>query len=277
MPLIRSFEEKDGVLVFDSEVDKNLSTYEASHLETLSEIEEIHFWFQRRRDKICKAVERYVPKSSRILEIGGGTGFIASKLKHLGFEIEMADVHSNGFDYAKQKGIDKLYQFDLFNPPFEKEFDVICLFDVLEHLHDSLRALECLKKMLRPHGMLLMTVPAHPWLWSRDDVIAGHACRYTKRAMKELFEQSNLKLVHARYFFSAILPLLVLRKWMRRDDGSLLKQGEIFEPKMPPALNSALSALTKTEFCLDRFLPNFTGGSLLAVATTSGKTQRFSL
>ncbi len=259
MALIRNFQENDGVFVFDSAIDGTLSTYDAHHLKTLARVEENHFWFQMRRDKICKTVERYVPKSARILEIGGGTGFVASKIQQLGFKIAMADIHAEGFEWAKNRGISPLYQFDLFNPPFEAEFDVICLFDVLEHLHDPLQAMTCLKRMLKPQGTLILTLPAHMWLWSQSDLIAGHVCRYTKRKLKQLCEQSHLQLVHARYFFTAILPLLFLRKWSK-------KEASTFDPKISPFLNTLLGAITRSEFYLDRFLPNFAGGSLLAVA-----------
>ena len=86
---------------------------------------------------------------------------MAEKLQELGYSVDVSDIHSNGLQYAKKRGLQKLYQFDLFNPPFEEEFDVICLFDVLEHLSDEKQALECLKKMLKPGGLIILTVPAH--------------------------------------------------------------------------------------------------------------------
>lgn len=273
MPLIREFQIQDGVLVFDSHLDKSFSTYEAHHLEALALAEETHFWFQRRRDKICETFQRYVPKAAKILEIGGGTGFVAAKLNELGFSIEMADIHSNGLRHAQKKSISRLFQFDLFHPPFAEEFDVVCLFDVLEHLRDPLKALKCLKSMLKPNGMIILTVPAHQWLWSREDCVAGHERRFTKQTLKELFFASGFQPVHMRYFFSAILPFLLLRRWIKRDDRSPLKPDEIFEPKMHPLFNRLFDLATRTEFYLDRFLPNFAGGSLLAVVKLSDKIQ----
>ncbi len=266
MVLIRSFQKKDGVCVFDPEIEERSSYFNASHLEGYIEIEERHFWFTRRREKICKTIQSHVSLSARILDVGTGTGFIAAKMKQLGFFIEVGDIHSFAFPLAKQRGLDCLYQFDLFNPPFEEEFDAVCLFDVLEHFPDPLKAIECIKKMLRLNGMLILTVPAHGWLWSREDRIAGHDRRYNKAQLKELIQCSGLKLIEARYFFSSIIPLLLLRKWMKRDDGSALKSDEIFAPKIVYFINGFLSFLVRLEFFLDRFLPNCMGGSLIAVA-----------
>lgn len=244
------------------------NSYDAQHLNVLAQVEQKHFWFGRRRDKICEVFQRYVPKSARILEVGGGTGFVAAKLQEFGFSIEMADVHTTGFDYARQRGIAQLHQFDLFDAPFDGEFDVVCLFDVLEHLGDPVKAMECLKRMLRPGGMIILTVPAHEWLWSRDDVIAGHECRYNRRQLMRVMESAQLQCVQVRYFFSTLIPLLLLRRWMKGDDGSPLQQGEVFEVKISPFANGVLGAMTQLEFCFDRVLPNLMGGSLIAVAVS---------
>lgn len=257
MAIIKSYQEKDGVFIFDSVLDARLSTYDAGHLDVLEKAEPYHFWFQNRRDKICHIFREFVPKRARILEIGGGTGFIAEKMLNLGYSIEMGEVHCNGLNYAKKKGIKKLYQFDLFNPPFDEEFDVICLFDVFEHLNDELQALTCIKKMLKAGGMLILTVPAHRWLWSHEDVIAGHKRRYIKKHMDSLFHSAEMETVHLKYFFSAILPFLFLRKWVRKND---------FELKLNFCMNKLCDFLTKSEFYLDPLLPNIAGGSLLAVA-----------
>jgi SAM-dependent methyltransferase len=269
MPLLRAYQEKNAVLVFDSALEESLSTYESSHLDILAKAEKSHFWFKNRREKICQTFKRFVPKNARILEIGAGTGFVAEKLQELGYSIEVSDIHSNGLLYAKKRGLQKLYQFDLFNPPFEEEFDVICLFDVLEHLSDEEEALDCLKKMLKPGGLIILTVPAHSWLWSRDDVIAGHHRRFTKKHLKNAFLSSGLQPLHLSYFFSAILPFLLLRRWKKKDTGLPLRKAEILEIKMQPLMNKVMHFLTQSEFYLDGVLPNIAGGSLLGIAQRS--------
>jgi 2-polyprenyl-3-methyl-5-hydroxy-6-metoxy-1,4-benzoquinol methylase len=267
MPIIRNHREEDGILVFDSDLDQR-STYDEAHLEVVEKAERSHFWFAARRDIICQLFRQNVDKKCSILELGGGTGFVAESLIKRGFSVQMADIHRSGLDFAKKRGIKDLYQFDLFYPPFENEFDVICLFDVLEHLQEDAQALKCIKKMLKPDGRIILSVPAHQWLWSRDDAIAGHKRRYTKKLLREVFVTSNLKPLQIRYFFMSILPLLLLRSWLKKDEKIPLKTDESIEVALHPFINQILYSLTKLESRLERYLPNIIGGSLLSIAQT---------
>lgn len=259
MPLIRENREREGVFVFDTDLDHR-STYDAELLENLWKSEHSHFWFAARRKKICRVFQQYIKLKSSILEIGGGTGFIAEELIKQGFDVAMGDIHWNGLNFAKSRGIKTLYQFDLFHPPFQEEFDVVCLFDVLEHLEDDFLALKCIEKMLKPKGKVILTVPAHQWLWCQDDVTAGHRRRYTRKSLKNLFLKAGFEIISVEYFFMAILPFLFLRKFLKKDSHQ-----PVVLP-LPKWLNQALYGLTHAEFVLEKLLPNLAGGSLLAVA-----------
>lgn len=266
MTLSRTFRKKENILIFDEMLDAKLSSYDASHLDDLDKAETSHFWLRTRRDKICKVFSRYVKKGERILEVGGGTGFIAAELQKRGFDIELSDGASNGLSYAREKGIQKLYQFDLFNPPFQEAFDVVCLFDVLEHLHDDKKAMEGLKKMLKRGGRIILTVPAHQWLWSRDDVLAHHKKRYTKAQVKEVFDSCGLQPLFLSYFFILILPFLFLRTIVKKDRGGPIQENERIDFNIPSGINRFFHLLTKLEFSLERLLPNVMGGSLIGIA-----------
>lgn len=262
---LRDYTEKDGILIFDTVLDEQ-SSYDVGLLEHLIKAESSHFWFACRREKICQVFKSHVNIKARILEIGGGTGYIAEKLNLLGYGIEVSDIASNGLFYSKNRGLQKLYQFDLFNPPFKEAFDVICLFDVLEHLEDPNKALMKIKTMLKPGGQIILTVPAHNWLWNRDDVISGHKKRYTKKTLKQAFFHSGLKPISISYFFIFILPFLFLRTLTQRASPSPLKKNEELNLSIPVWLSSFCYFLTKLELMLAPILPNFAGGSLIAIA-----------
>ncbi len=266
MPLTREFTEKEQIAVFDSGLNSSLSIYDSRLLKDQEDTESKHFWFKTRRDKICRFFEKKIQREEKILEIGGGTGFIAQRLAKLGFSIEMADIHLNGLRYAKEKGIGKLYQFDLYKPPFQEEFDAICLFDVLEHQKDDKQAIECLKKMIKPRGKIILTVPAHQWLWNRDDRINGHYRRYTKKTLIELCRACDLEVKHIEYFFIFIVPLLFVRSLLNRDRKEEVDGKEKLKFELPFGVNKICYAMTKMEFSLSRWLPNVSGGSLLLMA-----------
>lgn len=266
MQTLRKYTEKNGILVFDSSLDESLSAYDSENLEEIAKIEAKHFWFSRRREKISSIFGAHIEKNARILEIGAGTGFIAEKIQEMGYDIEVSDCYSNGLIWARKRGIKTLYQFDLFNPPFHERFDVICLFDVLEHLKDPKLALTKIKQMLKPGGKIVLTVPAHMFLWSREDTIAGHQTRYSKNELKRLFCCCNLTPVYCKYFFILIAPLLYLRKLIYPDHGNPIGPNEKFHFRIPKSMNGILHSITKFEFLLERWFPNVIGGSLLAIA-----------
>ncbi len=247
MPAIRDFEKG----------------YDPCHLAVIREAEERHFWFRERRHRIGSAFLRHVPKSARILEVGSGTGFVAEHLQQLGFAMEASDLYPEALEYLKARKISPLYQFDLLDPPFEGEFDVVALFDVLEHFPDPCAALVSIRRMLKREGLLILTVPAHMWLWSQADVVAGHCQRFTRKSLTNIFLETSFCPIEMRYFFFTLLPLLTLRKGMRQ---------KTFTCSLSPLLNSVLERIVGLEPYLEKVLPNVAGGSLLAVARV-GRTR----
>lgn len=64
------------------------------------------------------------------------------------------------------------------------------MFDVVERVADDVGFLRETVRALRPGGMLFLTVPAYPWLWSHEDEVAGHHRRYTAAKMRTALEAS---------------------------------------------------------------------------------------
>jgi SAM-dependent methyltransferase len=87
-------------------------------------------------------------------------------------------------------------------------FDAACLFDVLEHLPDDGAAVREVKRVLRHGGVLFVSVPLHPKLWSDHDVRCGHYRRYRKGEVIGLLEQHGFRLIKRRFFVSLPLPVV---------------------------------------------------------------------
>jgi SAM-dependent methyltransferase len=86
------------------------------------------------------------------------------------------------------------------------------MFDVLEHIRDRTALLGEVKRVLKPGGHLVLTLPALRALWSASDVSAGHFLRYSKRSIRRELESAGFTVIRARYFFVlTVVPLFILR------------------------------------------------------------------
>lgn len=266
--ILEKFKEMHGIKIFCESVDEEHSDYNSRSLDLLYKEEERHFWFISRKEFIFQIIKDVIGLSSRVIEIGSGTGNVSRYLKLKGYtRIAVGEMHQKGLRYAKSYGIDECYQFDLLQAPFENEFNAICLFDVLEHIDEDTKALVNIHKMLTKNGHVALTVPAHMWLWCRDDVVAGHKRRYTKKAMIEKLENIGFEIIVSRYFFISIVPLLFMRRFIHKNDGSSVRHEEYeADISINPFLNTILLNITRFENKLNKFLPNYCGGSLFVLA-----------
>jgi len=266
--IIKAYQEIDNIKIFNKNILKNHSDYNASGLDNLFKVENNHFWFIARKEFILQNFKKYIPTDKNIIEIGAGTGNVSRYLKeHKYDDISVGEMHLNGLKYAQSYGIKECYQFDLLDSPFENEFDVVCMFDVLEHIEDDNLALKNVNKSLNKNGQIILTVPSHNWLWNRDDTIAGHKIRYTKRQLIDKLKANGFEIEEARYFFMFITPLLYLRTILNKDDGSKVLEEEYSNDiSMNPILSNILLFISRIENKINRFLPNLFGGSLFVIA-----------
>jgi SAM-dependent methyltransferase len=101
--------------------------------------------------------------------------------------------------------------------PFADEtFDVVSAFDVLEHCEPEALALAELRRVLRPGGRLLLSVPAYQWAWTDHDVANGHHRRYTRRRAVRAVRSAGFDVLRATYGFTAVFPAFAAERAVRR-------------------------------------------------------------
>ncbi len=226
--------------------------------------EEVHWWFRARRTIIRTVIERLVdlPDNPRLLEAGCGTGGNLEMLASFG-TLRAFELDAAARDAATTKSGIAVAPGALPGPlPFETErFDLIGLFDVLEHVEDDEAALAALAGRLAPDGRIVMTVPAFPWLWSPHDERHHHFRRYTRAYLAGVAAQAGLKIEHGFFFNTALFPVTVAMRALKRLTGSTAA-----DDALPgPAINAAQHGIFAAERHRGGRLPMPVGLSLCAV------------
>jgi SAM-dependent methyltransferase len=234
--------------------------------EQMAELDQRHWWYRARREVLAALIRREAqpPANARVLEIGCGTGHNLAMLGEFG-SVDALELDDEARAVAEQrlgKSVMSAPLPELAGVP-ERHYDLIGAFDVIEHIDDDQAALASIAARLKPGGKLVVTVPAHQWMWSAHDVVNHHKRRYSKRALRALVQGSSLKLERSGYFNSLLFPLAVaerlLSKLRGKDDADL---------SLPPRLlNAALERVFALERHLVARLPLPPGLSLFAVAS----------
>jgi SAM-dependent methyltransferase len=225
-----------------------------------------HWWFRARRKILEHVLETMeLPRLARILEVGSGTGGNLAMLSQHG-SVSALEMDENARKLSSEKTHGRFTIRAGSCPddiPFQGEqFDLICMFDVLEHIDEDVETLVVLRKHLAPEGRILITVPAYQWLWGMHDVFLHHKRRYTARALRRVFNESGLRVDRISYFNTLLLPLVALARLRDRIVSRKRSSGTVIPS---PLINSILYAIFASErHMLVRF--NFLAGvSLIGI------------
>ncbi len=175
----------------------------------MAEREQSYWWHVGR----LKIIERYLTiaceerKDNTILNIGCGTGGTLPTLEKFG-TVTNVDVSDDAINFMKQHGykVDKVGGIKL--PYKDKSFHLVGSFDVLEHIEEDVEALKEWRRVLRPGGKIVLTVPAYQWLWSEHDVSLHHFRRHTVRSIRKKAQLAGLRPLRASYAIAFSLPLV---------------------------------------------------------------------
>lgn len=213
----------------------------------MAQLDDVHWWYRGRRRILERYIERSaeLPIDARILEIGCGTGHNLSMLGQFGLvdAIEIDDasraiaterlgrpIHSSPL--PELLGIDR------------KAYNLVALLDVLEHVEDDVAALRAMVECLQTDGKILITVPAHPWMWSQHDVVNHHHRRYTRKSLSTILAKAGLRFDQVHYFNSLLFPIAVMERGLAKATGK--ETGG--DAMLPRPINS----IFETIFALER-------------------------
>ena len=223
-----------------------------------------HWWFRGRRAVLEALITRYcdLPEQARVLEAGCGTGGNLAMLARYG-QLDAFEYDADARLAAAAKGIVPVAEGALPDgvPAPDGAYDLIALFDVLEHIEDDRASLVTLGAKMAPGGRILISVPAMPWLWSSHDEIHHHFRRYTRASLGAVIDAAGLRAEKIGYFNTLLFPLAMAQRLGQRLTGH-----DTPADKMPaPWLNASLGAVFRAERHLAGRVPMPVGLSAYAV------------
>lgn len=177
------------------------------------EQEKNHWWFKARREIIEQELQKLnLPANAKILEIGCGVGGNLELLQKFG-NVQAMELDDFSLDYIKKElNIDVKKGFLPNNFPYNESFDLICMFDVLEHIKEDMLSLDILKNYLSKNGKIILTIPAYQWLYSTHDKLLHHHRRYYKSELIRNIENLNYKVSRSSYFNTLLFPLVIVSR-----------------------------------------------------------------
>jgi SAM-dependent methyltransferase len=219
----------------------------------MAQVQATHWWYVARRAILRSQLRRMdLPAGADILEIGSGTGANLDLLAEFGhvMGLEMAAAAIALAKNRRSGRADEIVMRQGRCPEdlaaISQRFDLICLFDVLEHIEPDEESLAALKCLLKPGGRLMLTVPAYPWMWGPHDEHLHHKRRYTRRTLSRRCERAGLSIESMSHFNTLLFPLAVLDRMLRKVTGT--KGSATRTPAAP------LNALLTRVFALEQFL-----------------------
>lgn len=227
-----------------------------------------HWWFRSKASLVAWALKRWArPQDARswLVDVGGGSGGVTRMIGWNPDRTLLVEGAPLLVRAARERhgllGVSGLAQR---LPVAPASVSVVCLLDVIEHLHDPGPALREASRILEPGGRLVVTVPAHPGLWSRADEFLGHRRRYTVRMVRrELAAIGYRPLFVSHVFGWLFVPVWLVRRFSR---GAQRQMGLEWSGRR---LDGMALILTRLERSLLRWIRLPLGTSILCVAARS--------
>lgn len=181
-------------------MNKKFNSIRYSGNPSLSKIDEI------RVSKILKLIG----KGKQVIDLGCGGGFIMEKIKASGNKVTGVEISENAIKKARQKG------FKVFNLSLEgdwakrinEKFDVAFAGEIIEHIFDTDKFLQNIRKVLKKNGSLIITTPNLASLGKRLFLLVGENPGIETTARKR-------DVGHIRYFTFATLTNLLIENNFR--------------------------------------------------------------
>jgi SAM-dependent methyltransferase len=210
-------------------------------------LEESYWWFVGRRAILDRLLRRFALRTHLAVDLGCGSGRNMLLLaRHCDYVMGF-DRSPAALKLAAARGFPIVCADGQSIPLADSSVNLLCAFDVLEHLDDDMRALSEIHRVLQPGGFLLVTVPAYRFLWSEHDEALLHRRRYVATELHIKMTRSGfrvLKRSYAVFFFFVPIVLYRLFRGVFPKDPFAPRASHVM---LPAFANNLLVALLRIE------------------------------
>ena len=245
-------------------------SYPDSGFKTLESAGADGYWYRHRAYVATRILHR---ENIRLIwDVGAGTGTMATLFSLENIDVISVEPHSEGARLIREKTLER-FQLSLEQIALPSQsIAAVSLFDVIEHIRDPLPTLSEVRRVLQPDGKCLVTVPACKFLWSDEDVLAGHFRRYSRKELTKHLEDSGFRVLQMHFIFLPLVPLAFAMRVIPFRLGNRKKEGLAPEQcikhlRPNKVVDKIATLLLRSEYAASKVLPIPFGLSLIALAT----------
>lgn len=179
----------------------------------LAYVGETSSWLHEgRKELFIKILQRtpLLTKKPEILEIGAGMGQNIKILSKFGV-VDVLEINPYAVATLREMSSIRNVIDKHILSPLKNKYDIICAFDVIEHLKDDKASVEWIYSNLKLGGIFIATVPAYQWFFSSHDVSLDHYRRYNSKSFKRLLP-NNSRMILDGYFNMILFPFALISR-----------------------------------------------------------------
>lgn len=236
------------------------------------EVEDNHWWYRALHQIIYKILHKEYMRIGRlkVFDSGCGTGRLCQLLAPLG-EIQGCDISELALDFCRKRGVENVVRGDVNDFKLgTNTYDVITSMDVLcnDAVINENHILRAFCDALKPGGILLINLPAFPFLRSSNDRAVHTRHRYRRRELTNMLKEAGYEVEICSYRLCTLFPLIVVHRLIRAYlDRNIPLDKVISDVKpVPYVLNRLLELLVVLEGHVMPVIPLPFGLSVFAVA-----------
>ncbi|MGH7804915.1 MAG: class I SAM-dependent methyltransferase [Candidatus Binatia bacterium] len=227
---------------------------DASAYQSFARREFSHFWFVGRRRIFVELLRRHLtPRQDAIvLDLGCGVGGMIESLREFG-KVVGTDNDTSSLVHCRRRLDSEFFQSESFELPLRSEsIDVLCAWDVLEHVPREAEAMAECFRVLKPGGTCFVSGPSYQFLYTHQDRMVRHQRRYTVTDLSRRLRNAGFAIDQASYINCFLFPLILVVIGFKKlseairppsTDESRLNS----EIAVPASLNSLFTAVFSAE------------------------------